>query len=114
VLLGAYIWGGPAGERFAARTPAQRAAAGVADAEALHPGYAGQVAKPVSVAWGNMPLARGAWVEWTDAQRAASYAMLRSAEGPYHFAGEHLSHQTAWMEGAVISAWAALEGLARM
>jgi monoamine oxidase len=114
VLLGAYIWGGAAGERFAGRTPAERSAAAVADGAALHPGYAGQVAKPVSVAWANMPLARGAWVEWTAAQRAQSYDMLRAAEEPYHFAGEHLSHQTAWMEGAVISAWATLEGLARV
>ncbi len=113
VLLGAYIWGGPAGARFAGRTPDERAAAAVADGEALHPGYAAQVSKPVSVAWGNMPFARGAWVEWTEPQRAHSYAMLRAAEGPYHFAGEHLSHQTAWMEGAVISAWSALAGLAR-
>ncbi len=112
ILLGAYIWGGAAGARFAGRTPAQRAEAAVADGKALHADYAAQVAKPVSVAWGNMPLARGAWVEWTEPQRAASYALLRAPEGPYHFAGEHLSHQTAWMEGALISAWAALEGLA--
>ncbi len=114
VLLGAYIWGGAAGERFARRTPAERAAAAVADGAALHPDYAAQVARPVSVAWANMPFARGAWVEWTAAQRAQSYAMLRAAEPPYHFAGEHLSHQTAWMEGAVISAWATLEALARV
>lgn len=113
VLLGAYIWGGAAGAHFAGRTPAQRAEAAVADGAALHADYAAQVARPVSVAWGNMPFARGAWVEWTEPQLARSYAMLRAAEGPYHFAGEHLSHQSAWMEGAVISAWAALEGLAR-
>ena len=88
------------------------AAAAAADGEALHPGYAREVAHPVSVSWPRMPRARGAWTEWTEAQRRDLHPMLRAPEGPYHFAGEHLSFLPGWQEGAVLSAWAALEGLA--
>jgi monoamine oxidase len=114
ILVGAYIWGGPVGEGFAARDPAARAAVAIAAGEALHPGYGRQVAQPVSVAWGRMPLARGAWAEWEPvAEHTAWRAALRVPEGPYHFAGDHLSALPGWQEGAVVSAWAALAGMAR-
>ena len=113
ILVGAYLWGGPAGERFAARSPEARAAAAIADGSALHPGYAQEVRLPVSVAWSRMPRARGAWAEWGTAPDRGAAALLRRPEGPYHFAGDHLSWLPGWQEGAVLSAWAALEGLAR-
>ncbi|NOG71127.1 FAD-dependent oxidoreductase [Roseicella sp. DB1501] len=113
VLLGAYIWDDDVARRFAALDPAARGAAMAADGEALHPGYAREVGAPVSVAWARMPLAGGAWAEWSAAQRARDYPLLRAPEGPYHFAGEYLSWLPGWQEGAVLSAWQALEGLAR-
>jgi monoamine oxidase len=112
VLVGAYVWDEGPALRFAARAPAERAAAAAADGEALHPGYSREVARPVSVSWPNMPRARGAWTEWTEAQRRDLHAMLRAPEGPYHFAGEHLSFLPGWQEGAVLSAWAAAEAMA--
>ena len=111
ILTGAYIWDDELGERFAARSPAARAAAVAADGEALHPGLGREVAAPVSVAWSRLPRAGGAWAEWTTAQRRDLYPLLRAPEGPYHFAGEYLSWLTGWQEGAVLSAWAALEGM---
>jgi monoamine oxidase len=112
ILIGAYIWEDEIGERFGVRSPAERAAVITADGEVLHPGFAREVSAPVSIAWRRMPRARGAWAEWTAAQRRDLYPMLRMPEGPYHFAGEYLSWQTGWQEGAVLSAWAALEQMA--
>jgi monoamine oxidase len=112
VLVGAYVWDEAPALRFAARTPAERAAAAAADGEALHPGYAREVARPVSVSWPRMPRARGAWTEWTEAQRRDLHPTLRAPEGPYHFAGEYLSFLPGWQEGAVLSAWAAVEEMA--
>ncbi|WP_043334805.1 flavin monoamine oxidase family protein [Belnapia moabensis] len=112
ILIGAYIWEDETGERFGARSPAERAAVIAADGEALHPGLSREVAAPVSIAWRRMPRARGAWAEWTAEQRRGLYPLLRSPEGPYHFAGEYLSWFTGWQEGAVLSAWAALKGMA--
>jgi monoamine oxidase len=116
ILIGAYIWGGPEGERFTALDPSARAALAVEAGEALHPevGYARQVALPVSVAWARMPRARGAWAELgRSAGAQATMALLRRPEGPYHFAGDHLSALPGWQEGALVSAWAALDGMAR-
>ncbi|TDH63914.1 FAD-binding protein [Dankookia rubra] len=112
VLVGAYIWDDDVAARFAALPPEARAVAMAADGDALHSGYAREVSAPVSVAWARMPRARGAWAEWTAAQRTREYPLLREPEGPYHFAGEYLSWLTGWQEGAVLSAWNALAGLA--
>lgn len=112
ILVGGYIFGGPNGDRFATRTPAERAAAAIADGEALHPRYGRQVAKPISVAWPRMPLARGGWGEWEATQRRDLYPLLCAPEGPYHFAGEHLSYLPGWQEGAVLSAEAAVAAIA--
>ena len=113
ILVGAYVWDNPPGDRFAARRPEERAAAAIGDGAALHPRYAEEVALPISVPWGRMPRARGAWAEWGAAPDLAAAALLLSPEGPYHFAGDHLSWLPGWQEGAVQSAWAALEGMAR-
>ena len=112
VLVGAYIWDDDVAARFAALAPEARAAAMAVDGEALHPGYARDVTAPVSVAWARMPRARGAWAEWTREQRSKDYPLLRTPEGPYHFAGEYLSWLTGWQEGAVLSAWNALGDIA--
>jgi monoamine oxidase len=32
------------------------------------------------------------------------YAVLSEPDGPFYFAGEHLSHVGAWQEGAILSA----------
>ena len=59
-----------------------------------------------------MPLARGGWGEWETAQRHDLYPLLCAPEGPYHFAGEHLSYLPGWQEGAVLSAEAAVAAIA--
>jgi monoamine oxidase len=104
IVVGAYIWTGAIGRRFAAMTPAQRAAAAIADGERIHPGYAGLVDRGASVAWQKIPFAGGAWVEWDRATRRDAYPVLLDGAGPFHFAGEHMSHINGWQEGAVRSA----------
>jgi monoamine oxidase len=112
ILVGAYIWDEDTGNRFAAKIPAQRLTDALADGEALHPGYARELAKGVSVAWSNIPYSAGAWAEWDDAARHGGYQALLGGDGPVLFAGEHMSWITGWQEGAVRSAHAALALLA--
>lgn len=104
IVVGAYIWTHAIGQRFAAMTPEARQAAAIADGERLHPGYGGLVERGVSVAWPNVPFSRGGWMEWTPAARRAAYPVLLAGDGPYEFAGEHMSYITGWQEGAVRSA----------
>jgi monoamine oxidase len=112
ILVGAYIWSGDIGDRFAAMAPPARLEAALADGERLHAGYRQDLIRGVSVAWKNIPFSSGAWVEWSRDVRAAHYATLRTGDGPFLFAGEHLSFLNGWQEGAVLSAHEALRQIA--
>jgi len=106
VLVGAYIWNHAPALRFTAMTPAQRHAAAISDGERLHPGYETLVGPAASVAWAKIPYSLGAWIEWETiaGTRQAEYPTLLAGDGPFYFAGEHMSYVTGWQEGAVQSA----------
>jgi monoamine oxidase len=111
ILLGAYIWTTAIGRRFAAMPPAERHAAAIADGERLHPGYGKLVDRGVSIAWSKVPFTGGGWVDWGDDAWRAAYPVLLAGHGPIHFAGEHMSYQNSWQEGAVRTA---LEAVAKI
>ena len=82
--------------------------------EALHPGKSGLLGKGVTVAWGLTPWSEGVGAMWPGglssvSARPPAYAELLKPEGPIVFAGEHLSYQPTWQEGAVLSAHEALK-----
>jgi len=64
------------------------------------------------VAWPKVKFSRGAWAEWSREARASHYETLLAGDGPFLFAGEHLSWINGWQEGAVRSAHAALSAIA--
>ncbi|MGA9865443.1 MAG: FAD-dependent oxidoreductase, partial [Acetobacteraceae bacterium] len=112
ILVGAYIWSQKEGDAFAAKAPAQRLEDALTDGERLHPEYRKFLVKGVSVAWPKVKFTRGAWAEWSREARASHYATLLAGDGPFLFAGEHLSWINGWQEGAVRSAHAALGAVA--
>lgn len=112
ILVGAYIWTHDIGEKFAAMPPAARIEAALADGERLHSGYRQHLTKGVTVAWKNIPYNAGAWATWSPDTRAQHYATLLKGDGPFLFAGEHLSYLTGWQEGALRSAHYALRDIA--
>ena len=66
------------------------------------------------MAWGLTPYSEGVQAQWRDGEQAGPnrppiYAELFKPEGPIVFAGEHLSYQPAWQEGAALSAHEALK-----
>ncbi|QNM83950.1 FAD-dependent oxidoreductase [Sphingomonas sabuli] len=81
--------------------------------DALHPGKSALMSKPVTVRWGLTPYSEGVSPNYPgnpgNPNRPDYYPELYKAEGPIVFAGEHLSFQPAWQEGAALSAHAALE-----
>jgi len=113
ILVAAYIWSEKEGEKFAAKPPAQRLEDTRADLEHLHPGGGDYLHHGVSVSWKKQPFSRSGWAEWSADARRASYQALLDGDGPYLFAGEHVSYVTGWQEGAVLSAHHALETLAK-
>jgi monoamine oxidase len=91
---------------------AARLEAALADGERLHPEYRRHLTSGVSVAWKNIPFSGSAWAEWSRETRAAHYDTLLQGDGPFLFAGEHMSYITGWQEGAVRSAHYALGQIA--
>ena len=112
VLVGAYIWSNEQGDAFAAKTPAARLADALDDGERLHSGYRQHLTKGASVAWKNIPYSGAAWAEWSRDVRAQYYGLLLKGDGPFLFAGEHMSYINGWQEGAVRSAHVALADIA--
>lgn len=112
ILVGAYIWSADIGDKFAAMSPAVRLEAALRDGEALHPDCRRYLGSGVAVAWKNIPYTGGAWANWSPDARAQHYATLLQGDGPFLFAGEHLSYVNGWQEGAVRSAHYALGEIA--
>jgi len=122
VLVGAYVAGwtnqdNP--QKFAAFSDAERLRVSRDSVEALHPGRSKLLAKGVTVGWGLVPYSEGVGALWdadpgSIAPRGAQYAELLKPEGSIVFAGEHLSYQGLWQEGAALSAHEALKLVAAM
>jgi monoamine oxidase len=104
ILVGAYIWSDDLGNAFAAKSPTQRLSDTLEDVAHLHPQAPRFLGHGVSVAWKNIPYTRGGYAEWSRKARATQFPVLLAGDGPYLFAGEHMSHITGWQEGAVRSA----------
>ena len=107
-------------ESFAALSHEQRIRISRESIEALHPGRSHLLSKPATVAWGLTPYSEGVGAMWGDPDfggnpgRGPVYAELLKPEGPIVFAGEHLSYQPTWQEGAATSAHEALKFVAAM
>ena len=81
----------------------QRVAAALAQARAIFPELATQFEGGISKAWGLDPWQRGAFALHTPGQ-IPFIDTLAKPEGRIHFAGEHTSAWTGWMQGALESA----------
>ena len=111
VLLGAYIWTNPIGERFGRLTPENRLEAAMSSGERIHQDYRTLVSRGISVCWHKIPHSQGAWADWSLDARNLNYQILNRPDGAIHFAGEHLSYLTGWQEGAVLSAHGAVRSI---
>jgi monoamine oxidase len=112
ILVGAYIWSADLGDAFTAQPPPHRLETALASGERIHRGYRDALGRGVSVAWSKIPFSRGAWAEWSAALRRDAYPLLLQPDGPFYFAGEHMSWITGWQEGAVRSAHYAIAEIA--
>jgi len=122
VLVAAYVAGwtnrdNP--QKFAAFSNEERLRVCRDSVEALHPGRSRLLEKGVSVGWGLVPYSEGVGAIWPGGPggggaRGPQYAELLRPEGPIVFAGEHLSYQGLWQEGAAMSAHEALKLVAAM
>jgi monoamine oxidase len=104
VLVGSYTFGDGPGGRFANMTPQQRIDQATQQGQAIHRELPVEVRAGISVSWPQMPLQLGAW-------GISDPGILRHADGQVYFAGEHVSDLQGWQEGAVQSAYHAIEAM---
>ena len=112
ILMGAYAAGfsgllNP--PRYAAMSFEERYAISRRVVEKFHPGRAQELEKPFSVSWRDTPYSEGVSAFWPDAMRSTDYAVLCKPDGPFYFAGEHMSYLNAWQEGAALAAHEAIK-----
>ena len=101
-------------QKFADYSDAQRLQVSRDSIEALHPGKSRLLTRGMTIGWGLAPYSGGVGALWPDGPvgggaRGPEYAELCRPEGPIVFAGEHLSYQGLWQEGAALSAHEALK-----
>ncbi len=100
IILGAYT-AGPDADAFAALPLAAQLQATRDAVEGLHPGRSGELEHPMAIAWSKVPYTYGIAARWLE--NDARYTLLGAPDGPFYFAGEHLSHIGAWQEGAILA-----------
>jgi monoamine oxidase len=79
----------------------------------IHSQYREAFETGFSVAWHRVPYSLGGWPVYTDHTRATYYPRLLEPDGRIYLVGEHLSHITGWIEGAIRAAWLQTEKLHR-
>ena len=85
------------------RAPAERQRLAVEQGARIHPQYTTEFETAFSVSWHRVPWSRGSWRSESAAAHEALDA-LRLPDGRVHFAGDHMTNMSSWMQGAFESA----------
>ena len=91
------------GRRVLDMTPEASLSAGVDLVADAFPGVRSEFEKGTVYRWSTDPWTRGAFAVYRPGQLTTLMPVLASAESGLHFAGEHTSVWTGWMEGALES-----------
>ena len=105
VIIGSYLFDGFHAENFANLSIEARKEFTLAAGEKVHSQYRENLSHGISVAWNKVPYSLGGWV------KSAPSSILQKPDGPFLFAGDHLTYLHGWQEGAVISGFNALNNL---
>jgi len=105
VLLASYSWGQDA-RRLGQPPPEDRVAVVMRQIARIHPEIAepGMVDDYASMFWDAYPWTNASFAELLPGQQSTIHDDTTTPEGNVHFAGEHTSLDTGWIQGAVSSA----------
>ena len=106
IIIGAYIWGSTASNNFSDQSPQERINSALLQGNNLHSEYQSEVSQGISVAWRNIPFQLGAY-------GVSSASVLLTPDDNIFFAGEHLSDLSGWQEGAILSAYHAINEITK-
>jgi len=94
---------GAAARRMAAMPEAERIEFALSQVEQVYPGARQHYERAHSHSWETDPWARGAFPYFRPGQMVALTPHLARPEGAVHFAGDHTSRWSGWMQGALES-----------
>jgi monoamine oxidase len=94
---------GPDARRLAGMAEAERIEFALKYLEQVFPGIRNHYERGVTKSWDEDPWARGAFAYFRPGQMLALRPRLAPAEGRIHFAGDHTSTWSGWMQGALES-----------
>ncbi|MDB5395970.1 MAG: amine oxidase [Rhodospirillales bacterium] len=109
ILIGAYAADADA-DSLSAKLLSEQFALSRKAIDGLHPGHGKDLDSPIGIAWSKIPYSLGNTARWKPGQEQL-YALLDTPDGPFYFAGEHLSHIGGWQEGAILSAHRAVRAI---
>ena len=113
VLLSAYTYSRQQGETLSALNNEQRVALAIEQGKAIHPNYPEQIENGVSVCWHRMNHMLGCSAGLPEDDRDASFKLIQAPAGRHYMIGDQISYHSGWQEGAVQSAWFALNDIQR-
>jgi monoamine oxidase len=111
VVLGAYVFGGEAADRFERMAPAERLEAALRQGEKIHPDYRSHAETGVSVVWHRMNNMLGCAAEWRPEEREKYFARIQAPFGRHYMIGDQVSYHSGWQQGAMHSAWHAVKDI---
>jgi monoamine oxidase len=111
VILGAYAWMPQAADRFAVMTNEQRLNTALDQGEKVHPGYRGYMENGISICWHRMNHMMGCGSRWSEGLRETGFKLLQAPAGHHYMVGDQISFHSGWQEGAIRSAWHALQDI---
>lgn len=94
---------GVEGRRVTRMTEGDRVSFALEQTDRIFPGVRGEFERGASKCWDEDPWARGAFAYFGPGQMLSLLPHIARVEGRVHFAGEHTSPWSAWMQGALES-----------
>jgi monoamine oxidase len=120
MILGCYS-SGEAGAKFVKHSIAEQIAIARAAIEKTHPGHGNDCVNPLAVNWIKVPYSLGPWPNWNPDLKGPqeahndtpAFRLLCQPDGRVFFASAALSQTPGWQEGAIQSAYATVDALAK-
>lgn len=103
IIVGGYLFDVAMVPGFAGLSIAQKLEVSRGQIEKLHPGHGKELRKGIYCGWGQIPWNEGAWVAEYGGG-LAGYNTIIEPDGPFYFAGDAMSKDVGWQEGAALSA----------
>lgn len=111
VLLGAYTYAPEQAYKLAALNNQQRVALATEQGSKVHPNYAQYIENGVSVCWHRMNHMLGCAAGLPEEDRDRKFKLIQAPAGRHYMIGDQISYHAGWQEGAVLSAWFALNDI---